>query len=383
MDSISNRLTASTLVGRNNRTAEAQNRWDQDSVQNSQVLTQQSEPQNPWNVPHSHPEYQNHTGYASPLSIPQPQQALLDSLDQHHTTQQHDLVQQQLQHQLWLQERQSHQQIIPRQRSSEQNQFQQHESQPTLQQEQESNNLKPQSPNPKKQSNTTATTKKTATTAKTATTRPLNSLTTARGTIRKRETARRYRLNKSQVTCLTHLFNLDPNPSSGTHGRVATVTGMPRKAVRLWFQNARAKLRREARTAGFQDPATPYELRKYQMYHQQQLLLQLNGGESSSSSPVAKVVAPAPNGLYRSYEIPNMVLRGIKEIAQDVTATLNDYVKGAFGSVPRVVVAGWPSSLSAGSGQMEEDDDDGGGDETEVDEEETRSGEEMSQASME
>ncbi|KAJ3243478.1 hypothetical protein HDU78_000428 [Chytriomyces hyalinus] len=148
------------------------------------------------------------------------------------------------------------------------------------------------------------------------------------------------------------------------------------------FQNARAKLRREARTAGFQDPSTPYELRKYQVYHQQQQLQQqLNAGESSSS-PVAKVVAPDHNGLYRSYEIPNMVLRGIKEIAQDVTATLNDYVKGAFGSVPRVVVAGWPSSLSAGSGQMEEDDD-GGGDETEVDEEETRSGEEMSQASME
>ncbi|KAJ3220498.1 hypothetical protein HDU81_011387, partial [Chytriomyces hyalinus] len=129
------------------------------------------------------------------------------------------------------------------------------------------------------------------------------------------------------------------------------------------FQNARAKLRREARTAGFQDPATPYELRKYQMYHQQQVLL--NGGES----PVPEVVASAHNGSYRSYEIPNMVLRGIKEIADDVTATLNDYVKGAFGSVPGGVAAGWPISLRAGgSRQMEEDDD--AGDETELDEEE-------------
>ncbi|KAI8836224.1 hypothetical protein BJ741DRAFT_606129 [Chytriomyces cf. hyalinus JEL632] len=343
MDSISNRFTASNLVGRNNRSAEAQNRWDQDSVQNAQVFPQQGEPQNPWNVPHAHPEYQNSLGYASPLPIPQPQQALLDTLDQHHTTQQHDLAQIRLQEHHSQQLPFNPQQTVPRRHSSEQNLLQ----------------------NPKKQSNTTAS-KKTATISKT-----LNSLTTARGTIRKRETARRYRLNKSQVTCLTHLFNLDPNPSSGTHGRVATVTGMPRKAVRLWFQNARAKLRREARTAGFQDPATPYELRKYQMYHQQQLLL--NGGKSS---PVAEVVAPVCSGLYRSYEIPNMVLRGIKEIAEDVTATLNDYVKGAFGSVPHA--AGWP--LRAGSGQMAEDD---GGDETEVDEEETRSGEEMSEASME
>ncbi|KAJ3231461.1 hypothetical protein HDU81_003731 [Chytriomyces hyalinus] len=209
---------------------------------------------------------------------------------------------------------------------------------------------------------------------------PPVSSTTTRGTARKRETSRRYRLNKSQVACLTHLFNLDPNPSSVTHGRVANVTGMPRKAVRLWFQNARAKLRREARTTGFQDPATPYELRKYQLFQQQQQQHQQQQQLGGSESPAVEVVPVLTNGGYRSYEVPDMVLRGMTEIAEDVNTALDDYVRGAFGTVARVT--GRASSSSRSTRQQLDDDEagDDDSDETEVDDDEGLSGDDVAPA---
>ncbi|KAJ3027165.1 UNVERIFIED_CONTAM: hypothetical protein HDU68_004314 [Siphonaria sp. JEL0065] len=144
---------------------------------------------------------------------------------------------------------------------------------------------------------------------------------------RRRETSRRYRLIKPQIKCLSKLFEIDPSPSSTLHLRVSQVTGMPRKAVRLWFQNARAKLRREARTTGFKDPSTPQELKKYQYYI-------ITHGPPSQSTTAA---AMAPNGIRLDYDVPSMeqALLGktLVEANQEVNEILEDFSNGVFGDI--------------------------------------------------
>ncbi|KAI8830005.1 hypothetical protein BJ741DRAFT_621397 [Chytriomyces cf. hyalinus JEL632] len=330
---------------------------NQDSIQNMQMFAHHSGRSIPWNVAPSYPQYQT---YPQPYCYPPPAHEVRLSSPNFHD--------QQLHH-------------IPPLHQHQQQQLQTHKLKPSQQQQQQQQQQEPHL----KQSTTTAATSastsaKASSSSKSAARVPPAVSTTTRGTARKRETSRRYRLNKSQVACLTHLFNLDPNPSSVTHGRVANVTGMPRKAVRLWFQNARAKLRREARTTGFQDPATPYELRKYQLFQQQQHQQQQQQQQlAGSESPTVEAIPVVANGGYRSYEVPDMVLRGMTEIAEDVNTALEDYVRGAFGTVARV--AGRASSSSRTARQLDDDeagDDDS--DETEVDDDEVLSGDDVPRA---
>ncbi|ORY39489.1 hypothetical protein BCR33DRAFT_719969 [Rhizoclosmatium globosum] len=140
-------------------------------------------------------------------------------------------------------------------------------------------------------------------------------------------------LTKPQIACLSKLFDIDPSPVSAMHLRVAEVTGMPRKAVRLWFQNARARLRREARNAGFRDPSTPAELKKYQWFL-------------------------AEDGV-RSYDIEgrDVPVKSLMQSAKELNDVLVEYTEGVFG-VDRFV--------SGGAGN----DDDDEVDEEEEDEEE-------------
>ncbi|KAJ3291372.1 hypothetical protein HDU79_002439 [Rhizoclosmatium sp. JEL0117] len=170
-------------------------------------------------------------------------------------------------------------------------------------------------------------------------------------TKRRRETSRRYRLTKPQIACLSKLFDIDPSPVSAMHLRVAEVTGMPRKAVRLWFQNARARLRREARNAGFRDPSTPAELKKYQWF------LAVGGGEGAIEE----------DGV-RSYDIEgrDVPVKSLMQSAKELNDVLVEYTEGVFG-VDRFVSGGAGIGAS-GSGSRNDDDDEV--DEEEEDEEE-------------
>ncbi|XP_067674905.1 LIM/homeobox protein Awh-like [Haliotis asinina] len=50
--------------------------------------------------------------------------------------------------------------------------------------------------------------------------------------------------NKDQVAILQKYFDLDTNPTGMELGRIADEAGLPRRVAQVWFQNARAKLKR-------------------------------------------------------------------------------------------------------------------------------------------
>ncbi|KAJ3138181.1 hypothetical protein HK100_012928 [Physocladia obscura] len=180
---------------------------------------------------------------------------------------------------------------------------------------------------------------------------------------RKRETARRYRLSRPQITCLTKLFEVDPSPSANLHLKIAEVTGMPRKAVRLWFQNARAKLRREARMEGFRDPNTPSELKKYQYFLSTRSPddpLPPRRRHSSDAAVVVGVGSGGSGGIggsgssgggandddgegFRSYDDDGHAIVPLKSmiaISKEICDILGAYENGEFGVVvPNLFVA--------------------------------------------
>ncbi|KAJ3124988.1 hypothetical protein HK100_011040 [Physocladia obscura] len=181
---------------------------------------------------------------------------------------------------------------------------------------------------------------------------------------RKRETARRYRLSRPQITCLSKLFEVDPSPSAALHLKIAEVTGMPRKAVRLWFQNARAKLRREARTEGFRDPNTASELKKYQYFLASRLpddplpprrRRSLDATATSTATSTAAASGSTGGGVvnsewegFRSYDDDGhavVPLKNMMTITKEIHDILAAYENGEFG----VVI---PNSYAGSSGGL-------------------------------
>ncbi|KAJ3354852.1 hypothetical protein HDU83_004525 [Entophlyctis luteolus] len=163
---------------------------------------------------------------------------------------------------------------------------------------------------------------------------------------RRRERSRRYRLAKSQISCMTELFAVDPSPSGEVHAMVSNATGVPRKAVRLWFQNTRARLRRDAKAAGIVNLNTTADLRRFQRNQEQK-----QGNYSSKISDSATMV----------------------EISQQLCNILRMYKEGRYGPVDRRNAAAHHSSAASsaaqdrgvGSGKSDSVDDDEDQDEDE------------------
>ncbi|KAJ3357130.1 hypothetical protein HDU83_008637 [Entophlyctis luteolus] len=125
---------------------------------------------------------------------------------------------------------------------------------------------------------------------------------------RRREQSRRYRLAKSQILCLTQLFAVEPSPSGEVHSMVSNSTGVPRKAVRLWFQNTRARLRRDAKAAGISNLHTSADLRRFHRSQERK-----NGTLPSKGADGSSVV----------------------EMTQQLCNILSMYKEGRYGPVDR------------------------------------------------
>ncbi|XP_046554331.1 LIM/homeobox protein Awh-like [Haliotis rubra] len=61
-----------------------------------------------------------------------------------------------------------------------------------------------------------------------------------------RSKSKRFRtvFNEDQVAVLQKYFDLDTNPAGSDLGMIAEEAGLPRRVAQVWFQNARAKLKR-------------------------------------------------------------------------------------------------------------------------------------------
>ncbi|KAI8841511.1 homeobox domain-containing protein [Chytriomyces cf. hyalinus JEL632] len=64
------------------------------------------------------------------------------------------------------------------------------------------------------------------------------------------------RATKQQVKILMQLFNQNATPSGAQHDAIAQRLGMTKKAVRNWFQNQRAKMRRVSQEAAYRREVT-------------------------------------------------------------------------------------------------------------------------------
>ncbi|KAI8828263.1 homeobox domain-containing protein, partial [Chytriomyces cf. hyalinus JEL632] len=64
------------------------------------------------------------------------------------------------------------------------------------------------------------------------------------------------RATKQQVKILMQLFNQNATPSGTQHDAIAQRLGMTKKAVRNWFQNQRAKMRRVSQEAAYRREVT-------------------------------------------------------------------------------------------------------------------------------
>ena len=61
---------------------------------------------------------------------------------------------------------------------------------------------------------------------------------------------RRHRLASTELAYLNQAFAIDPLPNTAARQRIAAAVGMSEKAVQTWFQNRRAKKRRDDAVKG-------------------------------------------------------------------------------------------------------------------------------------
>ena len=61
---------------------------------------------------------------------------------------------------------------------------------------------------------------------------------------------RRHRLTSTESTYLNQMFAIDSSPNTIARQRIAKAIGMSEKAVQVWFQNKRAKMRRDETVKG-------------------------------------------------------------------------------------------------------------------------------------
>jgi hypothetical protein len=78
---------------------------------------------------------------------------------------------------------------------------------------------------------------------------PLNHFKTEQGSLLKPKRIRTT-FSEDQLQILTANFNIDPNPDGHDLERIAKQTGLSKRVTQVWFQNSRARQKKQSSNSG-------------------------------------------------------------------------------------------------------------------------------------